>query len=181
MTTQELQRQVRDILDRRYPNYMVKKAGERVLLAMSVLANDLRVREHGGNNHGDMVEAIIGSTGLNPEGGYNWCAAAIEFCCEVAEVAIGPTDPTSAGVARWRAWASSVNRLGQVPARGRLATLVHDDGTGHMGIVAQVLPDGRLRTYEGNTSSGKGNQRDGNGLYERIRPAGFFTRFITLD
>lgn len=182
MTTQELRARVQGILRSRYPDYMNKKPGERVLLAMSVLANDLRVREIGGNNKGPMVEAIIGSTGLAAKGGYAWCAASVEFAAECANVSLGPPDPKSASVAAWRTWASGQGRLLHVPARGRLATLLNADGTGHMGIVADVRADGRLRTYEGNTSSGDaGSQRDGGGLYERIRPNGYFSRFITLD
>lgn len=181
MTTEQLKAQVHAIIAQRYPNYDQKPAGERVLLAMSILANDLRVRERGGNNRGPMVEAIIASTGLKGTGAYAWCAATVELCCEIAGVTIGPSDPTSARVAAWRSYASAAGRLSTVPARGRLCLYVNPDGTGHMGIVAQVLASGKLRTYEGNTSDGAGSQRDGDGLYERIRPAGFFVRFIDLN
>lgn len=182
MTTEQLRSKVRKIIDARYPDFGTKKPGERILLAMSVLANDIKVRERGGNNRGPEVEAIIASTGLAGTGAYAWCAATIEFAAEVAGVTLGPSDPVSARVQAWRQWASANNRLLTVPARGRLALFVNADGTGHIGIVAQVLPNGRLRTFEGNTSSGdQGSQRDGGGLYERIRPAGFFTRFITMD
>ena len=182
MNTQQLIERVRGILTDRYPDYKRKAPGDRVLLAFSVLATDLRVRESGGNNRGELVEAIIGSTGLPTTGGYSWCAATVEFCRTVAEVAPGPKDPVNARVSAWVEWASSNNRLLKVPARGRLATFLRTDGTGHIGIVAAVRPDGSLRTYEGNTSSGdQGSQSNGDGLYQRIRPAGFFTRFITLD
>jgi hypothetical protein len=182
MTTQEAKQKVLAILSQRYPDYATKKAGERVLLAMSVLANDIKVREVGGNNRGPWVSAIMTSTGLSGNMQYNWCAASIEFACEVAGVTIGPGDPNSARVAQWRSWASSNNRLSNTPARGRLCLFVREDGTGHIGIVAQVLAGGKLRTYEGNTSAGKaGSQSDGGGLYERVRDPGFFSRFVDLD
>lgn len=154
--------------------------GDKVLFAMSVLANDIKVRESGGNNHGPWVEAILGSTGL--DAGYPWCAASCEFSAQVAGVTMGPERGKAAAVANWREWASAHNRLGTIPARGRLCTLIHPDGSGHMGIVAEVRANGSMRTYEGNTSSGQGgSQADGDGLFERLRPAGFFSRFIDLN
>ena len=181
MTTNELNAKVRSILDKRYADYMQKLRGERVLLAASVLANDLKVRETSYNG-GPMVEAIIGSTGLNPKGDYSWCAAAIEFCCEVAGTGLGPADPRSASVAQWRNWASNNNRLSSTPARGRLALFVRANGTGHIEVVAEVRKDGSLRTYGGNTSSGtRGSQSNGDGMYERIRPASFFQRYVDLN
>ena len=183
MTAKELRAKVLGILRSRYPDYGSKPAGERILLAMSVLANDLRIRETGGANRGLYVEPIIAATGLNPQGGYSWCAATVEFCCEVANVPHGPTDPTSARVAAWINYGSQNGRLRQIPGRGMLCCRLNPDGvTGHMGIVAQVYPDGRLRTYEGNTSGGNlGSQDNGDGMYERIRPRGFFTRFIYMN
>ena len=177
---QDAKQQVLSILHGRYPGYAQMKRGDRVLFAMSVLANDIKVREVGGNNHGPWVDAILGATGLGT--GFAWCAAAIEFCCQVAGTTLGPTKGAAA-VANWRAWASQNRRIGIIPARGRLATRLNQDGlTGHMGIVAEVRADGSLRTYEGNTMPGtEGDQRDGGGLYERIRPAGYFTKFIDLN
>lgn len=182
LTTAQAKAQLRDILDRRYPDLMTKKPGERVLLAMSVLANDLKVREKGGNNKGEWVQAMGGAAGFGTGGGFAWCAISIEFCCEVVGVELGPKDPDSGRVAQWRNWASKAGRLSSTPARGRLCLWVNPDGTGHIGIVAEVKPNGTLRTYEGNTSSGvSGSQRDGDGLYERTRGAGVFQRFIDLN
>lgn len=181
MTPQQLKKEVRALLDAKYPDYMTKPRGERILLAMSVMCLNLRIHEQGANNRGEYVDAIVASTGLDPNGGYAWCAATINFACDVAETGLGPNDPKSASVQSWREWASEVHRATQIPGRGRLCSFLHSDGTGHMGIVAEVYSDGRTRTYEGNTSSGTGSDRDGDGLYERIRPAGFWTRFIEMN
>lgn len=181
MTTNELKASTLSILNARYPTYMQKKRGERIVLAASVLTNDLKVRETSYNG-GPAVEAIIGSTGLNPKGDYSWCAAAVEFCCEVAGTGLGPPDPKSASVAQWRNWGSNNNRLSSTPKRGSLALFVRPDGTGHIEVVAQVYSSGKLRTYGANTSPGtSGSQSNGDGYYERIRAANFFQRYIDMD
>lgn len=188
MTTVEAIEQVRAVLLKRYGgSYWTMKAGDRVMLAMSVLANDVRVREVGGNNLGPWVQAILGATGLH--GAYSWCAATVEFCMQVAKIPLGPSAVGGAArVAVWRNWAANNGRLTTVPARGRLCLLVHPDGTGHMGDIAEVRADGSIRSYEGNTTPGPGgDQRDGGnagdvgGVFMRVRAASFWQRFITLD
>lgn len=180
MTTSEFQAQVRALLDKRYPDYASKPNGERVLLAMASLANDFHVHESGGNNHGSQVEAILGAVHLGA--GFPWCAASIEFCCDIAGVSPGPSDRDSAAVVNWRHWAVDHERGHREPLRGRLATRLNSDGsTGHMGIVAEVM-DGSIRTYEGNTSpNSSGSQRDGDVLCQKVRPDGYFTLFIDLN
>lgn len=179
MTTAELTNKVRGILERRYPGYWQMSGGKRVLLAMSVLALDIRVREKGGNNRGPEVKAILGSADLGE--GNAWCAASIELARQVAKVPHGPAS-IKGRVRQWKTWAAQAGRLSTTPAAGRLCLYLNEDGTGHIGIIAEVRPDGSLRTYEGNTSSGSaGSQRDGGGLYMRMRPKGYFTRFISLD
>jgi CHAP domain len=169
--------EVREILNRRYPNYASLSTGERVLLAMSVLANDIKVRENGANS-GPWVEAILDCSGLGA--GYPWCAAAINFACEIAGSDIGPTQGVAA-VRIWHTWAKGANRIMKVPSRGYLALWLNDNGTGHIGIVAGVTP-GRVTSYEGNTSSGEaGSQRDGDGLYRRNRAAEKWEAFIDLS
>lgn len=49
-------------------------------------------------------------------------------------------------------------------------------GAGHAEIVKEVLTEGRLKTIGGNTSDGASINRDGDGVYERIRkPPGSYT------
>ena len=86
MTTTEAMLRVREILLERYPDYATKTPSEKLVLAASVLADDIKVREEGGNNMGDWVEAILGAVKL--EGGYPWCAAMVEFCCDLIAVNI---------------------------------------------------------------------------------------------
>ncbi len=168
---------MRQLLTRRYSNYNTLPIGERVLLAMSVLANDFKVREKG-TNAGPWVEAILDCSGLGA--GYPWCAAAINFACEIAQTDIGPTKSVAA-VSAWHKWANAANRLQSSPKRGHLCLWLNPNGTGHIGIVAGVAAT-RVTTYEGNTSSSEaGSQRDGDGLYRRSRASGTWKYYVELN
>jgi hypothetical protein len=176
MTTQEGILKVRAILEERYANYWQLPGKERVLLAAAVLADDIKVRETS-NNHGEWVEAILGAVNL-PEG-YPWCAAMIEFCCDVAKYEAGPSDRASAAVDSWYQWAKANGKITANPSRGDLC-LWKRAGGNHIGIINQA---GRaiLDSIEGNTTPGVvGNQRDGGGCYRRTRSKTSWTHFIVL-
>ncbi len=100
---------VREILLERYPDYSTKTNPEKLVLAASVLADDIKVREEGGNNMGDWVEAILGAVKL--EGGYPWCAAMVEFLCDIAGIQEGPSDRASAAVNEWFKWGKANGKL----------------------------------------------------------------------
>lgn len=166
------------VIDQRYPDYANYPNGERVLLAMSVLANDLHVHEVG-DNRGPDVKEILSHVGLGE--GYKWCAASIEFCCDYANMPLGPSDRASAAVVNWMDWGRQAGRTRSKAARGRLCA-VHTSGISHIGIVAGIQEDGRIISYEGNTSSGLGgSQSDGGGLYCRLRRPSFWQTYIELD
>jgi hypothetical protein len=178
MTTSDAMTRVRNILLVRYPNYYDLDKNERVLLAAAVLADDIKVREEGENNHGEWIEAILGAVKL--EEGYPWCAAMIEFCCDVAKVEqIGLSDRASAAVAEWHKWAEANGRITNDPKRGDLCLWLKAGGN-HMGIV--VTPGNYyMNSIEGNTSSGAtGSQRDGGGCYRRSRLRSAWTHFIRI-
>ncbi len=184
-----LKDQVQLILLQRYPNYNESANGEKVLLAMSVLANDIKVREVGGNNQGANVKEILAST--RTAEGAAWCAASIEFCFQIADVKIGPKPGVAAAVLQWRSWGDQSSRTRKKPARGRLAVRVmqvtNSNGkksqNRHIGIVAGVVPNsGNIVSYEGNTNPGdSGSQNDGGGLYRRSRKSSYWTIFIEID
>ena len=178
MTTSEAITRVRNILLTRYPDYFEKAPAERVLLAAAVLADDIKVREEGGNNCGEWVEAILGSVKLGK--GYPWCAALIEFCCDVAKVEqIGLSDRASAAVAEWLSWAKANGKVVKDPQRADLCVWIRPEGN-HMGIV--VTPGSSyINSIEGNTSSGaEGSQRDGGGCHRRSRLRSSWTHFIRI-
>lgn len=67
---------------------------------------------------------------------------------------------------------ASHSRLTHTPKAGDLVFYNWSGGSlpEHVGIVEAVLPDGRIQTIEGNTSSGiYGSQSNGGGVWRRIR------------
>lgn len=173
MTTKEASDIIRAKLAARYPGYWKFSASERVVLAAAILADDVKVREKTGKNDGAWVGAILGATGLSE--GFAWCAATVDFCCDVA----GVRGQGSAGVMNWYRWFQSNGKIVK-PSRGTVAMKDYGGGKGHMGIVVANL--GLLVvTIEGNTSPGEsGSQRDGQGLYRRTRPRSWWAAFGAL-
>jgi hypothetical protein len=70
------------------------------------------------------------------------------------------------------AWNKSPDEArSDVAAPGKVVIWAKDDGSGqgHTGIITSINEDGTLNTVEGNTSSGTGDPREGDGVYARRR------------
>jgi len=155
-------------MEARYPGYDQKPAGERALLAFADLES-MKIRESG-NNRGEWVEVFLESAGVGP--GNPWCASALTFACKVAGLAV-PTGP--AAVRNWHQWFKARGKLVKTPKRGDVCMKDSGGGKGHIGIVVRVVGP-LVYSIEGNTGSGDaGNQRDGDGLYRRVRTRGFWS------
>lgn len=177
--TQEKIEYVRTLLLKRYKSYWSMPASERFVLAVSVLIDDVKVREATGNNDGDWVKAILGATSL-PEG-YYWCAAAMAFCADVAKV--WRPKSRAAAVSGWIDAAREEGRLLKTPKRGCFCA-VKSDGLSHCGAVFSVNVNTKhsITSGEGNTSPGeKGSQQNGQGMYRRTRPLSFWDFYIKVD
>ncbi|MBC7266844.1 MAG: CHAP domain-containing protein, partial [Coriobacteriia bacterium] len=102
-----------------------------------------------------------------------WCDMFISWCAYQSGCA------GSVGLfakSAWHArWFKSKHQWGHEPKRGAIAFFnFHGNksvgSVEHVGIVTDVLPHGRIKTIEGNTRSGDaGSQRDGDGVYRRVR------------
>lgn len=173
MTLQEAISQTREKMVAKYPSWDNLAFAERRLLVMAYLADDIKVRERGGNNRGFWVKILLASVGLDE--GYSWCAAALVFASMVA-AAPRPTRPdyNPAAVIGWRQWAKAREAQGlgafvDSPRRGDIAMKRTTATSGHIAVVVRAWGLWCL-TIEGNTSSGNtGSQADGGGLYRRIR------------
>lgn len=155
--------EVRNLLAKRYPNFWLLPFNEQVLLCLGVLANDFRVIENTNNNDGEWIATILRSTGLDHDE-YDWCAATIQFAMDVVDVHnrlqnYGPGEYFSARVKGFYDWAKKTGRLKLSPARADLCLWLNPDGTGHIGIVAEVRGN-MIRAYEGNTTI-PGTRRQG--------------------
>jgi len=128
------------------------------------------VHEVGGNNRGASIRRFLASVDL-PEG-QPWCAAFPSYCLDAAH-AVRPTTRTglALGFLRKNKYVSARDvymGLDTVPVP---SIMVFRDGAtykGHAGFV-EVAKGNRVWTIEGNTSSGVGSQRDGDGVYRRTR------------
>lgn len=174
MTLTEAIAPTRAALNEKYPGYSTLPEAERRLLCMAYLCDALKVRESGGNNRGQWVEAFQVAAGIGP--GDPWCAAALTFASIVAE-APRPQRPlyNPAAVLGWRKWAVGEDRTVNTPTRGSIAMHQTSATTGHIGVVVRVVGP-LVYSIEGNTGSGEGrSQRDGDGMYRRVRRRGFWS------
>lgn len=166
--------QTRSVMLAKYPNWEALAPSERRLLTMAYLADEIKVREVGGNNRGKWVEIFQEAAGIGP--GDPWCAAALTLASIVAEAPYPQRpDGNPASVIGWRRWAKSLGTLIDSPGRGSICMHQTSESQGHIGVAVRVLG---LWVYsiEGNTSSGdEGSQRDGGGLYRRVRLKSFWS------
>jgi hypothetical protein len=143
------------------------------LVRAELAAAKLGIHELGGNNHGPWVKRFLAEVGL-PEG-YAWCDA---FQSYQEHAAAGHRLPIeSASVEQTYETAKRLGWLVASPARGDLAC-VNWNAPGppfgdHILLVVSAVGFGafwKLRTVEGNTSSGAaGSQGDGDGVWLRTR------------
>lgn len=158
----------------KYPSWGTLSPAERRLLVMAYLADEVKVREVGGNNRGKWVAAFLASVGLGE--GYPWCAAAMVFASVVAKAPL-PKRPeyNPAAVMGWQRWADDNETLVSSPRRGDIAMRRTSATTGHIGVVVRVVGP-LVYSIEGNTSPGaSGSQADGGGLYRRVRSRSFWS------
>jgi hypothetical protein len=133
------------------------------------------------SNRGLCIDYWIHECGLDPKGGYPWCAA---FIGQVGRQALGHAWPVprTASCTAIAAWAEQAQRLVPAPQPGNLfllweASLV-PARYGHVGIVTEVGAQD-FDTIEGNTNPG--GSRDGFGVFVRRRPLGGRTRFVRWE
>lgn len=173
--TRDAIKTTRERLAEKYPHYAELAPPERRLLCMAYLADQVKVREVGGNNHGRWVGILLDTVGLDE--GYAWCAAAMTFASMVAEAPhpLRSEGYNPAAVVGWRKWAEEKGHLIASPSRGSICMHKTTATQGHIGVcVLAVAPN--VRTIEGNTSSGEsGSQTDGGGLFRRTRKPSYWS------
>lgn len=129
------------------------------------------------SNRGICIDYWVREAGLDPVGGYPWCAA---FVGQIGRQVLGyrwPA-PRTAGVMTLVAWAATKpNVLVQTPTPGDLFVLWSGslNRFAHVGIVTGLDLSG-WTTIEGNTNGG--GSRDGYGVFARHRVSHPRDRFI---
>lgn len=145
-----------------------------------------KVREVGGNNRGPRVEFYqdicyqankeLGRTG------WPYCAA---FCCRAVEAGIRGkaarfTLPTTAAAFGFEQWARNNSGKGVVLLKSgkiKKGDLVIFS-ISHIGIATADQVGSTVKTVEGNT--GSGNDRDGDGVFERTRNVSLFRSWVRI-
>jgi hypothetical protein len=167
---------VREKMKAKYKNWSGLAAPERRLLVMAYLADQLKVREVGGNNRGKWVAIFLDCCGLGE--GYAWCAASLTFASMVAEAPfpLRSEGYNPASVKSWRNWAKDKGFWTSKPSRGCICFHRTTETTGHIGVGVLAVPV-FLRSLEGNTSPGEeGSQRDGGAEGRPSMPGGLYRR-----
>jgi hypothetical protein len=104
-----------------------------------------------GSNAGTAVEKYLKSVGLGK--GYAWCMAFVYWSVSEATKQLELTNPLvrTAGVLnQWNKIAPKYKKT--IPAVGDIFIMDYGKGQGHTGFVVEVLPNGILKTLEGNTN-----------------------------
>lgn len=137
------------------------------------------VKEKTNNNDGKEVEAYLKSVGL-PKG-FPYCAAgqyycwadATKFYCNIYK---NPVPKTASANGMYDGLAKTGTRVVYAPAVNDLIVWKNVNSyTGHIERVDSVCAKGWVVTIGFNTASGnKGNQRDGGGVYYRLRNPNHF-------
>jgi hypothetical protein len=144
--------------------------GPEVDLVIAEAKKYLQVREVPlGSNRGTAIDYWIAECGLDPKGGFPWCAA---FVGAIGRQALGRARwpcPATASVAQLYAWADKLHIVESTAAVGDLFVVWHPElkRFGHVGLVVANLPAGRIGSIEGNTSGG--GSREGWGVFARER------------
>lgn len=131
--------------------------------------------EMGKDNHGQVVEMFQRAVD-NRASGEAWCLAFIWSCILYTEklmAALGAArmstlHHTEHCMTMWRE--SPVGQRLSAPRVGALVIWNHEGtDSGHVGLITGVRDDGQLETIEGNTGPGAGVEREGDGVYAKVR------------
>jgi hypothetical protein len=149
-------------------------SGERLLSCPEVNRGGLLVAEASrwigvrekGANRGPEVEAFQRTIDGVADGS-PWCMAFVQFCL----ARLGDHDLFKSEHCL-TVWNQSARELRLVSPEPGAIVIWRRKGTiaGHAGIVKEVVNCLRMRTIEGNTGPGPGLVREGDGVYEKVRP-----------
>lgn len=133
------------------------------------------IKEEGGDNRGFWIEQFQKSVDGTAER-EAWCVGFVQFCAKQVDKKFGIKNylyPTESVITLWERL-SLWQRLPS-PMIGSLAFWQHYDGIkptrkGHVGIVRRVFDNNTFQTVEGNTSDGSSINREGDGVFFKVRP-----------
>ena len=158
------------------PEALPPAAGDAARVRIATAAGELGVTEAPpGSNNGPRITEYRTAVPGGPVG--PWCAYFVSWAAKQAGTPLGDRGQGFAAVEGVRSWLKSTGRLSEGPAAaGRPGDLVffdrdRDGVWDHIGLVEATLPDGSVRTIEGNSSDS---------VRQRIRSRSDIVAFGTL-
>jgi hypothetical protein len=156
-----------------------------VALGVALGDVDHGVIEEGGPNAGPRVRAYLKHCDPPINVAAPWCAAFAQYVSDVAADALDIQNPLNdvkleAYVQSYHEWAKATGTIVDV-AQAQPGDLILYNFGGHrwdhIGIVLRALRGGKIAAVEGNTSPGVGasaeeRERDGDGVYVKVRTIG---------
>lgn len=141
----------------------------------------LGVVEATGHNDGPFVEMFQQAVDGIADGA-PWCAAFVQFCVQQVEQQFGVVSPLFRTEHVLTMWNGSQGMIVWPPYPGCIVCWQKTGTTnGHTGIVTSVDAISQtFGTIEGNTSGGPGFEREGNGVFEKVRLMGGEGDFVLL-
>lgn len=141
-------------------------------VALEIALSQLFVREKSGHNDGVEVESYLHAVGLGK--GNPWCLAFQYWCFDHAAKKLGIGNPLfmTGGVLNLWNHTPAGNKVTE-PQKGDLGVMDFGKGKGHIFLVKKTEVK-KVATVEGNTSgdpTSSIDDRDGQGVFERLRPA----------
>lgn len=145
----------------------------KLLDVVAVALSQVGVHEHGGNNDGAVVrmyQDVIGKPEKEP-----WCVSFVQWCVREVEQKFNDKTILYATESTQMLWHKTpqIARV-TLPEPGCIVVWTKFKGEtplsiGHCGIVKEVIDSKWMLTIEGNTGSGDGIQREGDGVYLKRR------------
>lgn len=141
-------------------------------LLCQIVSKEVGVKESGGDNHGPRVEEYQKSVEGFKADGQSWCMAFVQWGISNVECLRNISSPILKHEHCMTVWNKSPESM-RVPVDkvfpGCIIIWQHDGtSNGHTGVVVAVT-DNNFGTVEGNTSPGNGIDRNGDGVYARVR------------
>lgn len=149
--------------------FLDRNPSEIMLMAADALVG---IHEKGGNNSGYEVELIQETVGGHSREPY--CMGTVQTCIAYAEIYSGVKSKFLVTEHCMTAWRSTPKELRvEEPSRGSVIIWQHGSSErGHTGITKGLTPKKYRQTVEGNTGTGEGINRDGDGIWNRTRRPG---------
>lgn len=150
-------------------SFAVNNRKPRLLLQLALLTCE-GIREKTNSNDGKMVELFQKTVGDAER--ESWCMSFIQSGLAYVEYKIGVISPIFAGEHCLTVWnkTPTIQRVTTVPAVGAIMIWRHGNTTnGHTGLTIGEVYGYKVKTIEGNTSSGLSGEeivREGGGVYK---------------